>query len=46
MKKESSLRLKDKVALVLGGNGDVGGAIAKGLCHEGAHVIATRRDRD
>ncbi len=35
------MRLQGKVALVTGGSGDIGGAIARRLGAEGAHVIVT-----
>ena len=35
------MELSDKVALVTGASGDIGGAIARRLGAEGAHVIAT-----
>ncbi len=34
------MKLKEKVALVTGASGDIGGAIARRLGNEGAHVIA------
>lgn len=40
------LRLKDTIVIVFGGNGDIGGAIAQGLCAEGATVIATGRNKE
>ena len=33
--------LKDKVAIVTGGNGGIGLGISEGLAHEGAKVIIT-----
>ena len=33
--------LKDKVAIVTGGSGDIGGAIARKLAEQGATTIAT-----
>lgn len=45
MNPQHDQRLTKKVALVLGGNGDIGGAIAKGLCAAGARVIATGRNQ-
>ena len=38
-------RLEGKVAIVIGGNGDIGGAIACGLCNEGAIVVPTGRKK-
>ena len=35
------LSLKDKVAIVTGGSGDIGGAIARKLAEQGATTIAT-----
>ena len=35
------MKLKEKVALVTGASGDIGGAIARRLGAEGAHVVAT-----
>lgn len=35
------MKLEGKVALVTGGSGDIGGAIARMLGHEGAHVVVT-----
>jgi NAD(P)-dependent dehydrogenase (short-subunit alcohol dehydrogenase family) len=45
MASQSTQRLGGKIALVLGGNGDIGGAIAKGLCEAGARVVATGRNK-
>jgi NAD(P)-dependent dehydrogenase (short-subunit alcohol dehydrogenase family) len=39
-----SMRFKDKVALVIGGNSGIGRATAKGLAAEGAKVVITGRD--
>ncbi len=38
-------RLSGKVAIVFGGNGDIGGAIAKGFCRAGATVVPTGRNK-
>ncbi|MBU1864206.1 MAG: SDR family oxidoreductase [Candidatus Omnitrophica bacterium] len=38
-------RLAGKVALVLGGTGDIGGSIATAFCREGATVIPTGRNK-
>jgi len=37
--------LKNHVSLIVGGNGDIGGAIAKGLCSLGADVIPLGRNK-
>jgi len=42
---ENSKRLDEKIAIVLGGNGDIGGAIARGLCEAGATVIPAGRNK-
>lgn len=41
------MRLKDKRALVIGGSGGIGGAIAEGFAAEGAHlgIIGLRREK-
>ena len=39
------LGLKDRTALVLGGGGGLGGAIAESLSREGARVAVADRDR-
>ena len=38
--------LKDRVAIVYGGSGAVGGAVAKAFAREGAHVVLAARNRD
>ena len=38
--------LKDKVAIVTGGNGGIGLGISEGLAHEGAKVIIAARNEE
>jgi len=45
MKKSGAQKLKGSVALVFGATGDIGGAIARGLCRAGATVIPTGRNK-
>ena len=42
----NSGRLKGKVALIFGGTGDIGGAIALGMAKESATVIPAGRDKE
>lgn len=36
-------RLENKIALVIGGHGGIGGAVSQRFAHEGAQVYATSR---
>ncbi len=45
VKHKDGNRLKGKVAIIFGGNGDIGGAIAQGFCRQGATVIPTGRNK-
>jgi NAD(P)-dependent dehydrogenase (short-subunit alcohol dehydrogenase family) len=43
--KEPGMMLKDKVAVIYGAGGDVGGAVARAFAREGAKVFLTGRLR-
>ena len=38
------MMLKDKVAVIYGAGGGIGGAVARAFAHEGAKVFLTGRD--